>query len=426
ISHLSDAERMFAVSLLLNEIIGWMRAQPGTSTLRAMLYVDEVAGYLPPVANPPTKKLFLTLLKQARAFGLSTVLATQNPVDLDYKALSNAGTWLVGRLQTEQDKARLLDGLRTLSGAGPADVGALSRTISGLGKRQFLLHSVHASEPVVFGTRWVMSYLAGPMTREHIQRVQAGRQAGIGVAPSTHDQAASPSASAASAAPTSSGTAGGSTLASVSSTRPVLSPDILQRFLGAVGEAHYRPVLFGQARVVLSDGRRGLHEERVLHIELEDPAAQSDPGWQDAALLDASEVTLQTEPVASATFAPVPTSLQEPSNYKTWARSLENWIEGSQTLELWRSERHGLTSTPGESEGSFRVRVREAAREARDRAIEAVQKKYASKIRTLEDRLQRAGHALDRESQQADQVKLNTTIAVGQTLLGVLFGGRRS
>src|SRR5690606_19240354 len=239
ISHLSDAERMFAVSLLLNEIIGWMRAQPGTSTLRAMLYVDEVAGYLPPVANPPTKKLFLTLLKQARAFGLSTVLATQNPVDLDYKALSNAGTWLVGRLQTEQDKARLLDGLRTLSGAGPADVGALSRTISGLGKRQFLLHSVHASEPVVFGTRWVMSYLAGPMTRGHIQRVQAQRAVGVGMAPSTHDQAAASPASAALAAPTSSGTAGASTLASASSTRPVLSPDILQRFLGAVGGAQY-------------------------------------------------------------------------------------------------------------------------------------------------------------------------------------------
>src|SRR5690606_3107383 len=268
---------------------------------------------------------------------------------------------------------------------------------SGLGKRQFLLHSVHASEPVVFGTRWVMSYLAGPMTREHIQRVQAGRAMGDGMAPSTHDQAAAPSASEAPAAPTSSGTAGASTLASASSTRPVLSPDILQRFLGAVGEAHYRPVLFGQARVVFSDGRRGLHEERLLHIELEDPAAQSDPGWQDAVLIDASEVMLQTEPVTGATYGQVPASLQDASNYKTWERSLENWIEGSQTLERWRSERHGLTSTPGETEGSFRVRVREAAREARDREIEAVQKKYASKIRTLEGRLQRAGHALDRE-----------------------------
>ena len=112
----SDAERMFFVSLLLNEVLGWMRAQSGTTSLRAILYMDEIFGYFPPVANPPSKTPLLTLLKQARAFGLGVVLATQNPVDLDYKGLSNAGTWFIGRLQTERDKARVLEGLEGAAG----------------------------------------------------------------------------------------------------------------------------------------------------------------------------------------------------------------------------------------------------------------------------------------------------------------------
>ncbi|NQV85613.1 MAG: ATP-binding protein [Woeseiaceae bacterium] len=172
IAHLDDAQRMFFVCMLLNELIAWMRAQQGTSSLRAILYMDELFGYMPPVANPPSKKLFLTLLKQARAYGLGLVLSTQNPVDLDYKGLSNTGTWFIGRLQTERDKARVMEGLEGAS-SGDFDKQAMERTIAGLGKRQFLLHNVHENEAVVFGTRWVMSYLAGPLTRDHIRTLMA-------------------------------------------------------------------------------------------------------------------------------------------------------------------------------------------------------------------------------------------------------------
>ena len=172
IAHLDDAQRMFFVSMLLNELIAWMRAQQGTSTLRAILYMDEIFGYMPPVANPPSKKLFLTLLKQARAYGLGLVLATQNPVDLDYKGLSNTGTWFIGRLQTERDKARVMEGLEGASD-GDFDKQAMEQTLAGLGKRRFLLHNVHEDEAVVFGTRWVLSYLAGPLTRDHIKSLMA-------------------------------------------------------------------------------------------------------------------------------------------------------------------------------------------------------------------------------------------------------------
>src|SRR5690606_28388248 len=174
IAHLDDAQRMFFVTLLLEQVLAYIRSQSGTSSLRAILYMDEIFGYFPPVANPPSKRPLLTLLKQARAFGLGVVLATQNPVDLDYKGLSNTGTWFLGRLQTERDKAGVLEGLEGAAHAGTFDRPAMEQTLAGLAKRQFLLHNVHEDEAVVFSTRWVMSYLAGPMTRDQVRSLMAG------------------------------------------------------------------------------------------------------------------------------------------------------------------------------------------------------------------------------------------------------------
>ena len=167
IAHLSDAERMFFVTLLYSAVETWMRSQAGSTSLRALIYFDEIFGYLPPVANPPSKPSMLRMLKQARAFGVGQILATQNPVDIDYKALSNAGTWFIGRLQTDQDKQRLLDGLEGAASEG-LNRGAYDKLISNLQKREFLLHNVHEKDPQIFYTRWAMNYLAGPMTRTHI------------------------------------------------------------------------------------------------------------------------------------------------------------------------------------------------------------------------------------------------------------------
>ena len=187
IAHLGDEERMFFVSLLLNEVVSWTRAQSGTTSLRAIVYMDEIFGYLPPTANPPSKLPLLTLLKQARAFGVGVVLATQNPVDLDYKALSNAGTWFIGRLQTERDKARMLDGLQGATTAQKGfDRGAMEAMLAGLGNRIFLMNNVHDDAPIVFETRWVMSYLRGPLTRDQIKTLMTGRKAGDAVAPKSH------------------------------------------------------------------------------------------------------------------------------------------------------------------------------------------------------------------------------------------------
>ncbi|MFZ4595185.1 MAG: ATP-binding protein, partial [Verrucomicrobiaceae bacterium] len=171
IAHLSDTERMFFVSLLMNQLLGWMRAQSGTTSLRALFYMDEIFGYLPPTANPPSKKPMMILLKQARAFGLGILVATQNPVDLDYKALSNIGTWWLGRLQTERDKARVLDGLEgAVSGQGASfNRKEMEVLLSGLGNRVFLMNNVHEDGPLVFNVRWIMSYLRGPLARNEIK-----------------------------------------------------------------------------------------------------------------------------------------------------------------------------------------------------------------------------------------------------------------
>src|SRR5262249_43494106 len=204
IAHLSDAERMFVVTLLLQQLLTWMRAQPGSGTLRALLYMDEVFGYFPPTANPPSKQPLLTLMKQARAFGVGVVLATQNPVDLDYKGLSNAGTWLIGRLQTDRDKQRVLDGLEGAAASASAkfDRGKMDQTWAGLGNRVFLMNNVHEEEPVIFETRWAMSYLAGPLTRTQIKQLMDAKR---GTAGATATPAPTTQASA-TAAPTPAGT----------------------------------------------------------------------------------------------------------------------------------------------------------------------------------------------------------------------------
>ena len=167
ISHLNDDERMFFVTLLLNKYIAWMRRQSGTSALKTLLYMDEIFGFFPPTKNPPSKEPMLLLLKQARAFGVGVVLSTQNPVDLDYKGLSNIGTWFIGRLQTTQDIERVIDGLEGKVGSD-FDKKEIMNLLSNLKKRTFFLKSAHLDDIRLFSTRWVMSYLKGPLKRDEI------------------------------------------------------------------------------------------------------------------------------------------------------------------------------------------------------------------------------------------------------------------
>jgi len=358
IAHLSDQERMFFLTLLLNRVVSWMRTQSGTSSLRAMLYLDEVAGYMPPVANPPSKQALLLLMKQARAFGLGVVLATQNPIDIDYKGLSNAGTWFLGRLQTERDKARLLDGLEgALTGQGATfDRGETERILSSLQKRTFFLHDVHEDHPVIFQTRWAMSYLRGPLTKDQIKLLTpaaakaappppplpAASSAAAGTATATASAGRSASAPARAAA---SASASGS----VVSAPPVLPPQVEQFFAPArpgLMTLAYEPMLFAKASVRFVDPKRGVDVARDVTKLVQFGSGAVLVDWESAEDADIDAADLETAPAGPATFAPLPPAAAKAASYGTWQKEFARWLQQDQVLSIFFDAATGLTSQP--------------------------------------------------------------------------------
>ncbi len=417
ISHLSDSERMFFVSLLLNQVLGWMRIQPGTSSLRALLYFDEIFGYMPPTANPPSKTALLTLLKQARASGLGMMLATQNPVDLDYKGLSNAGTWFIGRLQTRQDRERVLDGLiGAAEGKGPSRT-EMEKKLAGLANRIFLLHNVHETEPVVFHTRWAMSYLAGPLTRPQLKALAetaSGRQ----------DSFSNTGAAAVAAGPE-------IRTGKSAWQKPVLEPGIMEFFMSAQsprpegGRLLYSPYLWGSAAVQYVSPAHGIDfEEKVNYwVPMTDTPGAVD--WEQAESLRVDESRLSGNPEEKAGYGDLPAAARKAGQYAVWkSRFLEHLYRNCR-LDLYRSAPLGEISKPGENERDFKIRIRGQAREKRDKAMEALKAKYAAKIEALESKIRKAEYKTEREVAQARRQQFDTALSVGTTILGAFLGRKK-
>ena len=430
IAHLSDTERMFFVTLLLNQVVSWMRAQSGTTSLRALLYMDEVAGYMPPVSNPPSKAAMLLLMKQARAYGLGVVLATQNPVDLDYKGLSNAGTWFLGRLQTERDKARLLDGLEGALASHSASFNRAEtdRALSSLPKRVFFMHNVHEDGPEIMQTRWAMSYLRGPLTREQLRAFKPAQPAASAAqAPAT---ASAPAAPAASPSSTSvpSRVASGASGDARSSTQPVLPPGIEQFYVpmrGRVGEGQavqYQPSLYARATVRFSETKRGVDVTRTVTRIVPFGSGAVVVDWDAAEEADVPAEDLETTPEHPPYFAPLPAAAAKAASYQAWLRDYSRWLYQTQELTLLSDEATGLASKPDESEAEFRARVQLSAREERDGEKDKLRRKYAPKVGTLVEKIRRAEDAVRREQEQASQTKLQTTVSIGSSILGALLG----
>jgi len=427
IAHLNDAERMFFVSLLLNQVLGWTRMQSGTTSLRAIVYMDEIFGYFPPVANPPSKMSLLTLLKQARAFGVGILLATQNPVDLDYKGLANTGTWFIGRLQTERDKLRVLEGLEGVAASAGTkfDRQSMEETLAGLGNRIFLMNNVHEDAPEIFETRWVMSYLRGPMTRNQIKLLMDPLRSAI------VDKTTVATAGVAQATPSASTyqapTAAVSTAAK-KAERPLLPPDISQYFVPIRGSQPagqtlvYNPMLLGVAQVHFADAKTGIDVSRessfVTQIT-EDPIAVN---WDSSTEASFNISDLEKSPSESAQYSQLPTAASNARSYSDWDKDFADWLYRNQKLGLLKSPILKQVSTPGESERDFRIRLQQSAREQRDEATEKLRQTYASKMATLEDQVRRAQQAVDREAEQAKQQKMQTAISVGTTLLSAFVG----
>jgi len=425
IAHLGEAERMFFVTMLLSAVLAWTRSQPGTTTLRALLYMDEVFGFFPPTANPPSKQPMLTLLKQARAYGLGVVLSTQNPVDLDYKGLGNTGTWFIGRLQTDRDKARVLDALDgAMAGSNPIPRAELDRMISGLGQRTFLMHSVHRGAPTLFGTRWAMSYLAGPMT---LAQIRSLKRLDAGVAATASGTLPPSGLAAAPSAPV------GAPIAPVAAAsgprpaaRPLLPPDVRQFFVPPTARAEqvtYRPALLAAAEARYALARLGVDEGRALQVlvPLDDGPIPFSPDRAEA--VDLPIEFLEAEPLPAATFAPLPAEAAQARSYASWSRELVRWIQATQPLVVHESKALKLASHPGESERDFRIRLAERAREARDAQADRVRQRFEARFRSLEERLRRAEQAAVRRAAQSQQAVLNTGVAVLGGLLGAMMGG---
>jgi DNA helicase HerA-like ATPase len=404
LAHLDDKQRMFVVTLLLNEVLAWVRAQSGTSSLRALLYMDEVFGYFPPVAEPPAKRPMLSLLKQARAFGLGVVLATQNPVDLDYKGLANIGTWFIGRLQTARDRARVLDGLGTAAEASGArlDRDTLDQALQGLAPRTFLLHSARGGAPVRFRSRFALSLLRGPLTRAEIKRVMEGKRAVVAAAAPAQAQAqvavaGQPAAQAV----------------------PVLPSGVTTFFLAAPpGATGYAPHAFA---LVKTEPASGPARTALVHAPIGEGVLPVDFEAGVARPCDPEE--LARTPSAGLRFAQLPAAALDPKRYAGFAKDAAAYALGALGPVKLGVAALKLESLPDEDEGAFRVRVQQAAREQRDKAVAVLREKAEKKLERIAAREAQVSGRLRREEAEATQHKLSSALDVGGVLLGAFFGG---
>jgi hypothetical protein len=449
-AHLSDEERQFVTSLVLSKLVTWMRRQSGTTDLRAMLYMDEVAGYLPPTAMPPTKKPIMTLTKQARAFGVGVILSTQNPVDLDYKAMSNAGTWMIGRLQTDRDKARLLDGMA--SAAGSVDIGEVDATISGLGKREFVLRRAGKDHPEVFTTRWAMSYLRGPMTRDQIALLTpaappAPAPATAAMPPSAAPAGTLPPPTGASAPAAVPGVAPSAVPAPPGATAPTALPndqsvvapevaagiavryvDIAAAWLGDVGGDSRGTVLEAAvaARVAIRyDETKAdlVHDEEFEAVlfplgDVVDVSALAQVDYDDR--------DLRTDAPAGVTYRLTPARIGTKTFFNDLERDLRDHLTRSLSLEIPCNAELKLYGRPGETDEEFGARCVQAADDRADAEIAALRSKYESKATKLRDQIDAAEDRAAVLAEEAKGKKTSEFFSTAGSMLGGLLGGRKS
>ena len=438
IAHLNDAERMFFVTMLLDQIITWMRTQPGTTSLRALVYMDEIFGFFPPVANPPSKRPMLNLLKQARAFGVGIVLTTQNPVDLDYKGLTNAGAWFIGRLQAERDKERLLEGLDSASAEAGQSLNRnrIDRLISSLQNRVFLLHNVHEDAPIVFQTRWAMSYLRGPLTRTQVQQLMSGREADKVSAP-TPEIGVTPMQPARL----------DPTQLTLATSPPPIPPQIRQIYLPVRKSATeaagvmekreggpielqsssliYEPAILGIGHINFVDMRHDVNEQENYALLIRPPDGPGVPDWNQSVSLGFTQSELMDRPEPNSRFDKLPESINEGRELDSIQNSLIDYLYRTESVTLLYSPVLKSYSKPKEDENEFQMRLKQIARERRDDEVDDLKRRYEDRIQKIDDRLRRAEGTLSKKQADAQARKGEVIVSVSESVLG-MFMGRRS
>lgn len=390
ISHLKDSERMFFVTLLLNEIIAWMRKTEGTSSLRAILYMDEIFGFFPPNGNPPSKTPMLTLLKQARAHGLGVILSTQNPVDLDYKGLSNIGTWFIGRLQTAQDKARVIDGMTGISGSD-MDKKEIEDLISNLAKRNFLVKNIHEDGLSVISTRWALSYLKGPLSREQISNLMQDKKTQV-------DNLNQKNKS------------------SKTSAKPIISPQIEQIY--ASNSDELEGYLYAKAKVRFYDAKKGLDHTKEVSFLYRLDEEQNEIDWSEAG----QDIRIATvgEPSGKVSFAQLPAMITNAKDFKAVSKNFKDYIYRNVKLSLFSAL--GLNSSPSESREEFYLRLSDKCNEILEDETAKLTEKFQKEKARLEDKLNKALLKLDKEQKEVKSKGLEAAISVGTSIIGAIFG----
>lgn len=391
ISHLNDAERMFFVTLLLNEIIAWMRGTEGTSSLRAILYMDEIFGFFPPNANPPSKTPMLTLLKQARAFGLGCVLSTQNPVDLDYKGLSNIGTWFIGRLQTAQDKARVIDGLSGIAGSS-LDKASLENLISNLAKRNFLLKNINEDGLNIISTRWALSYLKGPLSREQISNLMKDKKENLSTQSVDKNEMKF-------------------------SAKPIISSAITQLYANSKS---LTPNLLASAKVRIYDAKKGIDSVCEASYLYELSENDKEPNWSEASEgmhVDASE----NEP-SGASFAAVPNFITSAKNFDALEKDFKEFLYRNFKFNTF--EAMGIYSKENESKEEFFIRLQDKCNEILEEQTAKLTAKFEKEQKSLQDKLNKALAKLDKEQKDMTASGLDAAINIGASIFGAIFGNK--
>jgi len=416
LTHLSDSERQFAVTLILSKLVTWFRSQGGTTDLRALVYMDEVFGFAPPTAEPPSKKPILTILKQARAHGVGMILSTQNPVDLDYKAMSNAGTWMVGRLQTENDKKRILEGIA--SAAGTVDVAAYDTLISDLEKRQFVLHSVDSPSPTLFDTRWAMSYLAGPLTRDQVSFLMADR--------------ARPEPEPETSGPAESGQPPGIT--DLAPVRTLSADGVPETFLDPAASwsglvnadptgSHFAPGAAATVNLLYDDTAAGVNHQEVFEAIVFPlgPVLSADSVRE----VDHDVRDFRPEAPDGASFETPQASIETKKFWTGLDADLKNHLVGTRKVTVFKNPELKLYSRPGETREDFIARAAEAAEQTADEALVKMKERYQARIDRARATLAKAENRVAELESAASSKQQEELLSGAGDLLGALLGGRK-
>lgn len=422
IAHLSESERMFFVTLLLNSLITWMRRQSGTSSLRSLMYFDEIFGYFPPTANPPSKKPLLTLLKQARAFGVGSVLVTQNPVDIDYKGLSNAGTWFIGKLQTERDKDRVLQGLKgAIAEAGGSTDLDFDSLITGLTSRVFLLHNVHEDGPVVFNTRWVMSYLSGPMTRPQIKDLMLSKKESRGKVLSTGSVVEFDIPKKA--------------VESASAIAPSLDPGIEQMYfdphysqLDDQSAITYSPKLLAISKVRFYDAKRGIDKVETFNYLADGPDDFGRVDWNASQRVNDWKTYFSFEAKHSENsiinYSSIPDTINTSKKFKSVEKDFSDFLYNTKKAYVLEHSGLKMAQKPGESEEAFRMRVQQMIREERDEEMDELRDKYEAKLEKIDDKIRREERDMEEAEADLRNRKTAEVVNIAETIFSVFVKKR--